>query len=150
MAEHAAILTDTDDASVFWLALADSAWRLGRPIARASAEALHIIESGLDLDRWKNTTDRGKRERVLTDLSLKLRSPPPPPKRVPKRFVANNQWEVGELIAYQLASGSWTAFRVIGHHVDKGGRQAVCEPLCWKGPAPPSEGEVDDVACVHR
>jgi len=42
-------------------------------------------------------------------------------------------------VAYRLASGSWTLIRVIGHHEDRGGRNAICEPLDWIGPSPPAE-----------
>lgn len=76
--------TDEEQAGVFWLVVADTAWRLGRPHAT-----------------------------------------------------------VGEVVAYRLESGRWTAFRVIGHHADKGGRSAICEPLDWVGAAPPCAGDIE-------
>jgi hypothetical protein len=135
--EYSSSLADPDEAPVFWLAIADTAWRLGRPQERATKEALRVIETGADLRRWEDAEDRRKREAVLQELAAKLRSTPPPAKRIAKPFIANNAWEVGEVIAYRLASGAWTLFRVIGHHLDKGGRYAICEPLDWTGPAPP-------------
>jgi len=135
--EHASSLDDPDETPVFWLAVAHAAWKLGRPHARATTEALRAIETGADLLRWPHAKDRRKREAVLEQGAATLRSAPPAAKRVPKPFIANNSWEVGEVVAYRLASGSWTSFRVIGHHEDKGGRHAVCEPLDWIGPEPP-------------
>jgi hypothetical protein len=99
-----------------------------------------MIDAGSDLRRWNDPKDRDKRRLVLGKLAETLRSPAPPAKRVTRPFKANNQWEVGEVVAYRLASGRWTAFRVIGHHTDKGGRSAVCEPLEWTGSALPQHG----------
>ena len=135
--EYSSSLEDRDEAPVFWLAVANTAWNLGQPHEHASREALRVIEAGEDLRRWNDAKDRRKRARVLEKIAENLRSPAPPEKRVAKRFVANNPWDVGELIAYQLASGAWTLFRVIGHHVDKGGRNAICELLDWTGAEPP-------------
>ena len=135
--QYASSLSDSDEAPVFWLAVADTAWRLGRPQERATAEALRVIETGADLRRWADAKGRSKREAVLQQLSANLRSAPPAVVRVAKRFIARNDWDVGEVLAYQLNSGSWTLFRVIGHHLDKGGRHAICEPLNWTAPTPP-------------
>jgi hypothetical protein len=135
--EYASSLDDPDEASVFWLAIAHAAWRLGRPIERATKEALRIILSGSDLPRWVDAKSRQKRQVVLEKVEADLRGQAPTPRRIPVPFVANNTWSIGELVAYRLASGAWTLFRVIGHHVDKGGRHAVCEPLDWVGPTLP-------------
>ena len=140
--EYASSLQDSDEAPVFWLAIAYTAWTLGRPQERATLEALRVIETGADLHRWRDPKDRRKRETVLQKLATNLRSAAPPAARVAKRFIATNDWEVGEVLAYRLASGSWTLFRVIGHHLDKGGRHAVCEPLDWTGPEPPDPAQL--------
>ncbi len=140
--EYSTSLADHDEAPVFWLAIADTAWRVGRPQARATAEALRVIESGSDLRRWTSSTDRRKRERVLVELESRLKTAPPAVQRIARPFVAANAWSVGEVIAYRLSSGSWTLFRVIGHHSDKGGRHAICEPLDWTGPSLPEPSEL--------
>ncbi|MFO0962639.1 MAG: hypothetical protein U0625_06990 [Phycisphaerales bacterium] len=132
--EYSSVLSDSSEESVFWLALADTAWRLGRPVERATTEALRIIHAGSDLSRWDEERLRRKRIKVLEELALRLQSAPPPIKRVARRFIHNNSWDVGEVVGYRLASGAWTLLRVIGHHVDMGGRFAVCELLDWTGP----------------
>lgn len=129
------------DGTVFWLALADTAWRLGRPVPRATEEAIRIIKSGKDLERWSSPTERKKRSTVLLQLEERLRTDPPTPKRVPKPFVANNPWTVGEVLSFRLASGRLALFRVVGHHSDTGGRHAVCEILDWIGTELPSESD---------
>jgi hypothetical protein len=145
VADHETALGDPDEAPVFWLAVAYAAWKLGRPSARATTEALTVISSGRDLARWREPNDRRKRQAVLARIESDLRSDAPAAKRIAPTFVADNQWEVGELIAYRLASGKYALFRVIGHHVDKGGRHAVCEPLDWIEDAPPSVAPNDRV-----
>lgn len=133
LADYKSSLDDADEAPVVWLAIADAAWRLGRPHAQATAEALRIIEDGVNLRRWPSAKDRAKRNAVLVELGVRLRSPAPAPKRVPRVFKGNNLWTVGEIVSFRLLSGSYTALRVIGHSVDRGGKHAVCEPLDWIG-----------------
>ncbi len=134
LTEYSSVLSDPTEESVFWLALADTAWRLGRPVQRATTEALRIIHADSDLSRWDDEQLRRKRIKVLEELALRLQSAPPPIKRVARRIIATNSWDVGEVVGYRLASGAWTLLRVIGHHVDKGGRHAICELLDWTGP----------------
>lgn len=133
---------DSDEIGVFWLAVADTAWRLGRPHTQATEEALRVITSESDLARWETPGDRRRRDAVLRKLADQLRSAPPSLRKVAKPYREENDWSVGEVVGYRLVSGRWTAFRVIGHHEDKGGRSAVCEPLDWIGDAPPREGDV--------
>jgi hypothetical protein len=66
--EYKSSLRDPDEESVFWLALADEGWRLGRLDDKVLENALRVIESGQDLARWVNAPDRRKREQVLAKL----------------------------------------------------------------------------------
>lgn len=136
--EYASSLRDDEEMPVFWLALAAMEWQHGRLEEQTKQMALQVIESGRDLQRWKNPKDRDKRARVLNQLREKLLLPPPPPKRVPRRVKSANNWTVGQIIAFRLASGNLTLMRVIGHHRDKGGCSAVCELLDWVGSSVPS------------
>lgn len=134
LAEYSTVLSDPTEKSVFWLALADTAWRLGRPVQRATTEALRVIHAGSDLSRWDDEQLRRKRIKVLEELARRLQSEPPPIKRVARRVIAHNSWDVGEVVGFRLSSGAWTLLRVVGHHVDKSGRYAICELLDWTGP----------------
>ena len=131
--EYKSSLRDPDEESVFWLALADTGWRLGRLDDSVLQNALRVIDSGQDLAKWEHVADRKKREQVLAKLRTKLRSPPPPPKPVAKRIKSANEWRIGEVIGFRLLSGRWVLLRVIGHHEDRGGKSAVCELLNWIG-----------------
>jgi hypothetical protein len=119
--------------------LALAQWKLGRLEERTKKMALQVIDDGTDLARWGDAKSRGKREVVLAKTRAELLSASPPPKRVPRTIREANQWHLGETIGFQLLSGKWTMFRVIGHHADKGGRFAVCELLNWVGETFPSK-----------
>jgi hypothetical protein len=132
-AEYKSSLRDPDEESVFWLALADTGWRLGRLDEEVLQNAVRVIESGQDLARWENAAERKKREQILAKLQTRLRSAPPSPKRIAKTIKSANEWQKGEVIGFRLLSGRWVLLRVIGHHEDRGGKSAVCELLNWIG-----------------
>lgn len=136
---------DDGERSVFWLALAMSQWKLGRVHEPTRQEALRVIDSGADLVRWEEARDRAKRKAVLEKVAEQLRSPAPPARKVPRRHREASSWNVGEVCALQLASGSWTLLRVIGHAEDKAGRYAIVEFLNWVGTTIPSPREVDEM-----
>lgn len=138
--EWADALDDPTEASVFWLSLASTQWQCGRLEQRVKEKALAVIDSGSDLQRWIDSPKLlKKREIVLAKLRVKLLSPQPPQKRIPKRYKNTCEWEVGEVISYRLLSGKLILFRVIGFHSDKGGTFPVCEVLDWVGTEIPSE-----------
>ena len=143
--EYKSSLRDRDEESVFWLALADTAWRLGRLDDTVLKNALRVIDSGQDLTRWEDGPDRKKREQVLAKLRTKLQCAPPAPKQVAKTIKSSNEWKTGEVIGFRLLSDRWVLLRVIGHHEDRGGKFAVCELLDWIGESINSLPPVDEL-----
>jgi len=109
-------------------------------------KAVNIIDTGAELKRW---ADDGsllkKREQCLLRLKAQLLATPPPTKKLPKVLKHETDWEIGELISYQLESGDYLLFRVIGYHNDKGGRFPVCELLDWKGLLLPPENKLPTI-----
>jgi len=136
--EYESSVNDPDEHSIFWIALAAIQWKLGRLEERTKQEAIRVITTGTDLERWPDPKMRRKREAALERLHQQLLLTPPEPKRVPRRIKSANDWKVGEIVGLRLASGKLVLMRVIGHHTDKGGRDAVCELLDWIGDAMPS------------
>jgi len=131
-------LADPEVESVFWLALAATQWKYGRLEGLVKAKALEIIDSGQDLDRWReNPRDWKMRRQVLDNLRRQLESPPPPAKKIRKVYRSTCDWEVGEIIAYRLRSGRLLLLRVLGLRVDRGGVMPTCEALDWVGEAVP-------------
>jgi len=134
------VIDDVEAGPVFWLALAAIQWKTGHVEESVIQKAANIIDLGSDLIRWQD--DEGllkKRKGYLTRLKAQLLTVPPPPKKLPKVIRHENDWLVGEILSYQFESGEYILFRVIGHHVDKGGRFPVCELLDWKGNQLPAD-----------
>ena len=99
------LLEDEEDRGVFWLALADTQWNLGRLDEQVKKQALEIIELGTDLKRWEiNEKLYNKRKEILEKLKEKLLSPQPEEKRMPKYRTYKCEWENGDVFAYQLKS----------------------------------------------
>ena len=48
-------IEDEDDQSVFWIALADTMWKVGRLTEEVKQKALEIIENKQDLEKWKES-----------------------------------------------------------------------------------------------
>ena len=99
------LLEDAEDRGVFWLALADTQWNLGRLDEQVKEQALEIIELGTDLKRWEsNEKLYNKRKEILEKLKEKLLSPQPKEKRMPKYRTYKCEWKNGDVFAYQLKS----------------------------------------------
>ena len=99
------LLEDEEDRGVFWLALADTQWNLGRLDEQVKKQALEIIELGIDLKRWEsNEKLYNKRKEILEKLKEKLLSPQPEEKRMPKYRTYKCEWKNGDVFAYQLKS----------------------------------------------
>lgn len=133
-------LADPDESGVVWLALASTQWRHGRLESGSLENALRVIDSGSDLDRWKhNAKDLATRRAALQKLRLQITSPQPVAKNVRKRILESCDWPVGALISYRLITGNLAILRVIGYHSDKGGTSPICELLDWTGTEMPSQ-----------
>jgi len=140
--DYSSSLRDPDESPVFWLALAETVWCLRRLAEQVRENALRVIDSGEDLARWGNARDRAKREQVLAKVRAQLLSPPPSPKRIAKPVKSASDWQVGEVVGFQLVSERWILLRVIGQHEDRGGRSAICELLDWTGESLPPQTEI--------
>src|SRR5712691_3317745 len=76
-ARWADVLGDNDVYCAFYLALADTQWRLGRQVQAVHDEGLNIIDSGRDLRRWEYSPQfHRKRKGILEQLRKRLSSPP--------------------------------------------------------------------------
>lgn len=144
---------DLEDYNVFWLSLAATQWKIGRLTDDTKKKALKIIDSDSDLERWREEGEPGwakRREKYLLKLRVKLISPQPEPKKVKKRYKSKTDLEVGDAISYQLNSGNYSIFRVIGHHTDDGGTDPVCELCDWIGKEIPSPQEIEKLPTVKE
>lgn len=138
----AGLMADKHEAGVVWMALAAAQWKKGRLQEETKAEALRVIESGTDLERWRaGSKDFAKRKAALEKLRQQITSPQPPSRKVSRRILCESRWSEGDIFGYRLVDGQMILFRVIGNHTDKGGKYPICQLLDWTGEEAPG-GEV--------
>lgn len=106
MKQNEYVLSDSDDAPIFWFALADTQWNLGRLEDFVKEQALYHIRDGYDVRRWEMENPKGAKERakVLSELEHKLLSPQPAEKKVSQYKLYQCEWKEGDVYAYPLVS----------------------------------------------
>lgn len=133
--EYESEVIDSEEFTVFWLALASIQWKTGRLQKKVKEKALKIIESEENLKVWidceARPADIKKRQKALLKLKEELNSMQPIAKKIPKAYWENSEFHVGDIFSYKHVSGKNALFRVIGIHEDKGGRSSICEMLNW-------------------
>lgn len=99
-------ISDPDDAPIFWFALADTQWNLGRLEGFVREQALHHIPDGHDVRRWEaeDSQEAKTRAKALENLRQKLLSPQPPEKKMAQYKIYRCQWKIGDVYAYRLES----------------------------------------------
>jgi hypothetical protein len=102
--EFACEASDYEDAPIFWFALADTQWTLGRLEERVKQEALRHIKAGDDLRRWQDENPKAAkvRAKVLADLEQKLLLTQPPEKKIRIKKPFKCEWNIGDVYAYLL------------------------------------------------
>jgi hypothetical protein len=97
------------DHGTFWLVLADQLAKRGIPYETAQREALHILESGADLNAYRagsaSDEDLRERARVLAELKKRLTSPALVKERRVLKKPQPYVFEVGDVIAYPTSKG---------------------------------------------
>lgn len=145
--DYAEEINDNDESSVFWLSLAATQWGLGRLLQNVQENALEIIKSGKDLERWKDDErDLKKRKIVLEKLKSQLLSEPPKPKKISKPFIRETIMEKGDIISYQLKNEKFIILRVIEIRQDQcGDRYPLIETLDFYENRIPKLSELKEV-----
>lgn len=138
--EWAEVLDDPDQSQPFWLALADTQWRVGRLEDRVKEAAARIISAGSDLDRFAH--DRkllGQRRKILADLARRLAAPQRRPARVKPVFRSESPVAIGDVFSFDLGDGDLVFLRTVrveGSDVDS---QPIVEVLDWQGSGEPHD-----------
>ena len=78
--QNADVLNDVEEAPIFWFALADTQWELGRLLQDVKEKAIQEMDKGIDQTKWQdeNPEQAVDRKRVLEELRQKLNSSMPP------------------------------------------------------------------------
>ena len=97
------LIEDEEIGPLFWLALADTQWEYGRLTNEVKEEALEVINSGKDLERWEEDKKLyEKRKKVLEDLKERLNTKQPEEKKIRKMRFTRPNWNVGDILLYQI------------------------------------------------
>lgn len=117
--EYRPMLNDIDDGPVFWFALAETQWSLGRLLPEVKEQALACIDKGTDQARWEreNPKKAPERKKILEDLRIKLNSPMPPMKKIsqPKNYKC--EWKIGDVYSFKLESDLASEKGVYGRYI---------------------------------
>lgn len=119
-------LMDTDEEPLFWYALADTQWNVGRLMPKVRDTALDFIRKKGGVSIWAEShSDVSKWENTLQKLKEKIESPMPARKRFSKLIeFERNPWNVGDVYAYQFHTkksadhgleGKYILFQKIGN-----------------------------------
>lgn len=129
------VLGDEDTYCAFYLALADTQWRLGRPVQAVHDAALSVIDSGRDLKRWGYSRQfHRKRKRILVQLRERLTSAPPPVRTVRRPTAPfHTRLETGDLVRYTAEGGDEFLLAVVGVDESNNQRVAVVRLTDWDG-----------------
>ena len=150
------VLTDEEEAPLFWFALADTQWNYGRLLPQVKEQALHYLENReAELQRWEDSGDArltAAWNHTLDTLQEKLNKPQPPEKKVYRYRLYQDKWALGDVFAYRFTSeyskeqgfyGQYVIFRKVsesywypGHIVP------VVEFYCWIGKEIPQLSEI--------
>lgn len=144
VAEWGDALLDPDEAGAFWLALADTQWRVGRLEDRVRERALVLIASGEDLARFEH--DRrlhAHRVKILAELEARLRSPQRTPTRPRKPFRSLSPVGMGDVFWFEMPERKRALLRCVAIHGDEQDGWPTVEVLAWDGP-----GDPDDVGAL--
>lgn len=99
LSRYGEIINDPEDGPVFWMALSDVMWDLGKLTEEVKEKALNHIDAGYDVAKWEaeNKEKAAKRKLVLEKLREKLESPMPKEKKLRKKRILKNKWQIGDM-----------------------------------------------------
>lgn len=143
VAEWGDALNDPDEAAAFWLALADTQWKVGRLEDRVRDRALGLIASGEDLARFEHDPKlHDRRAKLLAELEVQLRSPQRSPTRIKKPFRSVSPVGFGDVFWFQAPSGARWLMRCVGISGDERDSYPTVEVLDWHDARDPDDPSV--------
>ena len=114
---YASSLGNTDEKHVFWLALAKVQWDVGALDEDVFKKVKTIVESDVDLISWRErgTSDKNLelRREALQSFLDKITVPKKNPKKIKKKILRSSHYEKGDVFAFQLSDGRYSAAVVI-------------------------------------
>ena len=119
-----AALSDEDDGSLFWLAVADVQWTYGSLDSHVRDQVRQDLESGRSLAAWSESEHGLSRRRAALEKFLgKIEQRNPRPKKLPKLVVRAPRFSPGDCLSICLSSGQYAAALVLAadhSHMENG------------------------------
>lgn len=130
--QYSSAIADADDASVFWFALADTQWNLGRLEDTVKQKALYYIDAKYDLSRWSQAEPRELkiRQKVIEDLKNKLLSPQTKEIPVSQYKIYHCDWKNGDVFAYKLCGKFAESTEMFNNYIYF---VKICNDTWWPG-----------------
>jgi hypothetical protein len=150
---YGANLDRPGETTAFWLALASIQWRMGRLDPRVKSVCLTIIDNGIDLEKWADSPDRGKRAAALAKLREMISSPLPPAKPMPKPLpVQLPGWAFGEVVGYRMANGKYALLHALNYRAwsMEAVRAPVVSILSWFSESVPDQETIDRLTYINH
>lgn len=99
LSQYSEIKNDPEDGPVFWMVLSDIMWDLGKLTDEVKEKALYHIDAGNDVAKWEAESKEkaAKRKQVLEKLKEKLESPMPKERKLRKKRILKNKWQIGDM-----------------------------------------------------
>jgi len=110
---------EDDEAPLFWYALAETQWKVGRLRPEVREKALEWIEKGGGMEPWLETKSKGSGwQKTLDKLKEKLNSPMGKEKKVRKRVKPDqNFWAMNDVYAYRFPEGVESCAHLAGKYM---------------------------------
>jgi len=94
---------DEDDEPLFWYALADTQWTMGRLMPSVKAKTMEWINKGGGITLWSDGAYSTEWKMTLEKLKAKLEKPLPPERKIRKpATIKQNLWNTGDVYAYRF------------------------------------------------
>lgn len=92
------------DEPLFWFALAETQWKIGRLLPEVKAKALEWIEKDGGIELWTESKNGGNRwKKTLEQLRVKLETVQSTEKRMRKALIPfQNPWGIDDVYAYRI------------------------------------------------
>lgn len=150
--QYGANFDDLAATTSFWLALAWTQWKMGRPDPRVKAAALRIIDEDIDLKKWDGSPLRRKRAAALVQARQRINSPQPAAKPIPKPLpVQLPGWKFGEIVGVHLPGGRLALLHMIAYRRSSryGVKAPVVSILNWTGTDVPDSSELANLTYIN-
>jgi hypothetical protein len=144
MEQFAESLADPDNEAIVVIALAISAWKLGRLSPELRDRAIGLLDAGRGVERWEDDPKLlRKRVVALQKARARLAADQPDRKRVrrPARHVTS--LVPGDVLSYRVDDGDFIALRVMRLDEKRQWVAPVLQVVEWRGVRQPTEREVE-------